>query len=328
MKAALLTRPREMVVVDDWPEPAAREGEVIVELTGLGICGSDLELWSGSRPVGGGFPWLIGHEGIGRIVAVGAAVAERRVGERVVIEPNYPCGRCDACLAGRTSTCPNRVIVAINAPGLLQERVAVPAQFAWPAPASVSDADLICTEPLAVARSAVRVSRLARDGDCLIVGAGSQGLLVCQLALALGARVSIVEPQAGRRALAERLGAVAAEPDGTRYPSVFETSGSVGGVRTALELAEPGGTVTLIGIPHDEVTVSFAAIVRDQLEIRGSLIYDHPADFRDTLALLAAGEVAPSRILNGPVPFASVGRALARARDVAGKTWIEYPSGG
>src|SRR5579875_3456963 len=295
MKAALLTRPREMVVVDDWPEPAAREGEVIVELTGLGICGSDLELWSGSRPVGGGFPWLIGHEGIGRIVAVGAAVAERRVGERVVIEPNYPCGRCDACLAGRTSTCPNRVIVAINAPGLLQERVAVPAQFAWPAPASVSDADLICTEPLAVARSA---------------------------------RVSIVEPQAGRRALAERLGAVAAEPDGTRYPSVFETSGSVGGVRTALELAEPGGTVTLIGIPHDEVTVSFAAIVRDQLEIRGSLIYDHPADFRDTLALLAAGEVAPSRILNGPVPFASVGRALARARDVAGKTWIEYPSGG
>ena len=314
-----------MMVVDDWPEPEVSDGEVIVELTGLGICGSDLELWSGARPIEGDFPWLIGHEGIGRVVAAGPGVPDARIGERVVIEPNYPCGRCAACRTGRTSICPNRVIVAINAPGLLQERVAVPAQFAWPAPASVSDTDLICTEPLAVARSAVRVSELARGDDCLIVGAGSQGLLVCQLALALGARVSIVEPQPGRRALAERRGAVAVEPDGTRYPIMFETSGSVGGVRTALELAEPGGTVTMIGIPHNDVTVSFAAIVRDQLEIKGSLIYDHPADFRGTLDLLADGAVNPSRILTGPAPFASVGDALAEARDVAGKTWIAYP---
>jgi 2-desacetyl-2-hydroxyethyl bacteriochlorophyllide A dehydrogenase len=326
MKAALLTRPREMTIVEDWPEPEAAAGEVIVELTGLGICGSDLELWSGARPTAG-FPWLIGHEGIGRVVAAGAGVPERRIGERVVIEPNYPCGRCGACRAGRTSTCPHRTIVAINAPGLLQERVAVPAQFAWPAPGAVSDADLICTEPLAVARSAVRVSGLTGGDGCLIVGAGSQGLLVCQLALALGARVSIVEPRAGRLALAERLGAVPVTPGAARYPVVFETSGSAGGVRSALELAEPGGTVTLIGIPHEEVTVSFAAIVRDQLQIRGSLIYDHPADFRATLELLARGAVAPSRILTAPCAFSAVGDAIAEARDVAGKTWIAYPAG-
>jgi len=326
MRAALLTGPREMAIVDDWPEPEASAGEVIVELTGLGICGSDLELWSGARPIGGGFPWLIGHEGIGRIVAVGDGVPENRIAERVVIEPNYPCGRCAACLAGRTSTCPNRVIVAINVPGLLQERVAVPAQFAWPAPRSVSDADLICTEPLAVARSAVRTSRLHSDDRCLIVGAGSQGLLVCQLAIALGARVSILEPQPGRRALAERLGAVSVEPDETRYPIVFETSGSAGGVRVALDLVQPGGRVTMIGIPHEDVPVAFAAIVRDQIEIKGSLIYDHPADFRATLDLLARGAVAPSEILTPPSPFAAVGDAIAAARDVAGKTWIAYPS--
>jgi alcohol dehydrogenase/L-iditol 2-dehydrogenase len=325
MKAALLTEPRKMLIVDDWPEPELTADAVIVELTDLGICGSDLELWSGGRPTGG-FPWLIGHEGIGRVIAVGSDVPEHRLGERVVIEPNYPCGRCAACRAGRTSICPNRVIVAINSPGLLQERVAVPARFAWPAPESVSDADLICTEPLAVARSAVRTSGLAHGDRCLIVGAGSQGLLVCQLALALGAQVSVIEPQQGRRALAERLGAVSREPDAVRYPVVFETSGSIDGVRAALRLAEPGGTVTLIGIPHHDIPVSFAAIVRDQVHVKGSLIYDHPDDFRETLALLADRVVTPSQILTPPSEFSGVGEAIADAATVAGKTWITYPS--
>ena len=71
MKAAVLTRAGEIAMAADWPEPEPGKGEVVVGLTGVGVCGSDLAVWSGGRPVD--FPWIVGHEGTGTIVAVGGA---------------------------------------------------------------------------------------------------------------------------------------------------------------------------------------------------------------------------------------------------------------
>jgi threonine dehydrogenase-like Zn-dependent dehydrogenase len=241
-----------------------------------------------------------------------------------VIEPNYPCGRCPVCQAGRTSTCPNRVIVGINAPGLLRERVAVPAPFAWPAPDGVSDEDLVCTEPLAVARSAVRTSSASSGDRCLVIGAGSQGLLLCQLLLALGAEVAVIEPHRGRRQLAREIGATTPESVSVPHPLVFETSGSRDGIHSSVELVEPGGTVVMIGIPHTDIPISIASVVRQQVRVIGSLIYDHPTDFRETLALLADHTVRPSAILSPPSDFVAVSDALAGAANVAGKSWISF----
>src|SRR3984885_1129550 len=176
MRAAVLTRVGEITMTDDWPEPAPDRGEVVVGLAGVWIGGSDLAVWSGGRPVA--FPWAAGHEGTGTIVAVGEGVSADRVGERVVVEPNYPCGRCEGCLRGRTAMCPNRQAVGINVPGLLRERAAVPAEFAWTAPVSLADQDLVCVEPMAVALHAARVGRVGAESRCLVMGAGSQGLLL------------------------------------------------------------------------------------------------------------------------------------------------------
>ena len=322
MKAALLIGTKEVELVDDWPEPELTPEAVIVEMTGLGICGSDLAVWSGHRPPET-FPWIIGHEAIGRIVAVGERVQDRAVGERVVIEPNYPCGVCPACRRGRTSTCANRQAVGINAPGLLRERAAVPAAFAWQAPAAISDEDLVCAEPVAVAHSAVQTSGLRNGNRCLVIGAGAQGLFVCQLALALGASVAVIEPQAARLALAEELGAEPA-PRAEEFGLVFETSGSREGVRTALRLVEAGGTAILIGIPHGEIPVSIAALVRRQVRVIGSLIYDHPTGFERTLEMLAAHGTRPGSILGQPFELASAQEALASAAHLAGKSWISF----
>ena len=322
MRAALLVSPKQLELVDDWPEPDLSPGAVIVEMTGLGICGSDLAVWSGHRPPDT-FPWIIGHEAIGRIVAIGGDVPDRTVGERVVIEPNYPCGICPSCRQGRTSTCTNRLAVGINSPGLLRERAAIPADFAWPAPAGISDEDLVCAEPVAVAHSAVETSGLRPGGRCLVVGAGAQGLFVCQLAVALGADVSVIEPQPARVALAEQLGAKRADPD-DEFPLVFETSGSSDGVLSALRLVEPGGTVILIGIPHSEIPVPIASLVRRQVHVIGSLIYDHPTGFERTLELLSGQETTPGQILGEPYGLASAQEALSSAASYAGKSWISF----
>jgi L-gulonate 5-dehydrogenase len=320
MKAAVLTRAGQITMTDDWPEPEPGRGEVVVGLTGVGICGSDLAVWSGERPVG--FPWIAGHEGIGTIVAAGEGVSGDRVGERVVVEPNYPCGRCEGCLRGRTAMCQNRRAVGINVPGLLRERAAVPAEFAWTAPAGLADQDLVCVEPMAVALHAARLGKAAAGTSCLVVGAGSQGLLLLMVLRATGARVAVVEPNAGRLAIARSLGA---QPmASTSYELVFETSGSVGGTRQALSCLGAGGTLVLIGIPHDDVPLSTASIVRGHATVMGSIIYDHPGDFSDTLDFITAKSLVPSSIIQRTFSFNESQAALSSAVGVSGKSWIKF----
>ena len=264
----------------------------------------------------------MGHEGTGTIVAVGAGVSSERIGDRVVIEPNYPCGACDGCRC-RTAMCQNRRSVGINIPGLLRERAAIPAQFAWNAPEGLADQDLMCVEPMAVALHAARLGNAAAAGtSCLIVGAGSQGLLLLMVLRAMGAEVTVVEPRDGRLAIARSLGARIAERDS--YELVFETSGSVGGTQRALRSLGTGGTLVLIGIPHDDVPLSTASIVRGHATVMGSIIYDHPHDFSDTLAFITAHALSPSSIIRRTFGFADSQAALSSAVDVAGKSWIKF----
>jgi alcohol dehydrogenase/L-iditol 2-dehydrogenase len=320
MKAAVLTRVGEIVMTADWPEPAPGRGEVVVELTGVGLCGSDLAVWSGGRAVD--FPWIVGHEGAGTVVAVGEGVSRTRIGDRVVIEPNYPCGACGGCLRGRTAMCSRRRSVGINIPGLLRERAAIPEQFAWPAPAGLTDQDLVCVEPMTVALHAARLGRAAAGSRCLIVGAGSQGLLLLLVLRALGADVAVVEPHDGRLAIARSLGAHRAAR--SAYELVFETSGSVGGTQQALRSLDTGGTLVLIGIPHDDVPLSTASIVRGHATVMGSIIYDHPRDFSETLAFITGNSLVPSSIIRRTFSFSDAQAALSSAVGVSGKSWIKF----
>jgi threonine dehydrogenase-like Zn-dependent dehydrogenase len=320
MKAAVLTGIGEVVMVEDWPEPVPAPGEVVVELAGVGVCGSDIAVWSGERRAD--LPWILGHEGAGTIVAAGAGVSGARIGERVVIEPNYPCGECPGCRRGRTSLCSGRLSVGMNVPGLLRERAAVPAQYAWTAPDGLTDQDLVCVEPMAVVRHAARVGNAAAGTRCLIVGAGSQGLLLLLALRAIGAEVSVVEPHAGRLEIATSLGARQAESPA--YELVFETSGSVAGTQQALRSLDVGGTLVLIGLPHGDVPLSTASIVRRHGTVLGSIIYDHPGDFRQTLAFVADNALSLSSIVRRTFGFSDSQAALRCAATVPGKSWIKF----
>jgi alcohol dehydrogenase/L-iditol 2-dehydrogenase len=323
VRAIVLVRPGLAAEVEDWPEPVPGPQEVIVRMRGVGLCGSDLAVYHGRRDTPA-LPWLMGHEGGGDIVAVGADVTDRWVGQRVAIEPNYCCLDCPPCRAGYTSACTRRVVVAFNHPGLLAQRVAVPARFTWPVPAEWDDRTLCCVEPVAVARSAVRRSGVGPGDRCLVVGAGSQGLFLCQALLAVGAAPAIVEPHPGRLALARRLGAGPAGDDpGETFRFVFEAAGAGGAVQTALERAAPGGTVMLVGLSPTPLPLTVSQVVRRQLTLRGSLIYDHPADFPDTIAALASRESDPARVVQPGFPPERAAEAFAGALEAPGKTWLD-----
>jgi threonine dehydrogenase-like Zn-dependent dehydrogenase len=329
VRAAVLDgSPWALRVDDRWPEPSAGSGQVVVRVRGVGICGSDLALVSGRwRPPS--VPWVPGHEAVGEIVAAGPGVPGSRVGERVVIEPNVPCFACPPCRAGLTSACTRRTSLGFSAPGLLADLVAVPAPFAWPVPPGWTDEDAVCLEPLTVAQAAIRRSAALPPAGgppaagpasrCLVIGAGSQGLLLCVALAAHGVAPSVIEPHPGRLALAASLGAIPVVPGAGEFDVIFETSGTAAALAEAVVRAAVGGTIVLIGLSDGDIPVDAETVVRRQLRIQGSLTYDHPADFA---AAVAGPALHPGRVLQARYPLAKSAEAFRSAAHAPGKTWI------
>jgi alcohol dehydrogenase/L-iditol 2-dehydrogenase len=312
--------PRALRLVSDWPEPQAGPGEVLIQVRGVGICGSDLALHTGRRQPPS-FPWVVGHETFGEIAATGPGVDRGRTGQRVVVEPNVPCATCPACRSGRTSACPHRKVLGFSVPGTLAERIVVPADFAWPVPPDWGDGDAVCAEPLTVALAAVRraLTFKADTEHCLVIGAGSQGTLTCVALTACGITPAVLDPQPGRRALAAELGARPAGPGEGGFGLVFETSGAPEAVAEAVDRAARGGLIVLMGLNSQPVPLVTQRIVQRQLTLMGSLIYDHPGDFA-----AATGEPnrGPGRVLRACYPMAEAEAAFRAAATVPGKTWI------
>jgi len=320
LRAVLLGRdPWSLRVVTDWPEPVPGPGQVLVRVVGVGICGSDLALADGRRRPPD-YPWIPGHEAFGEVVATGHGADPELAGRRVVIEPNYPCLRCAACRSGQTSLCPDRAVVGFTVPGLLADYAVVPAAYAWPVPDTWAWGDALCTEPLTVARAAIRRrGDLALSRRCLVIGAGSQGALMCVALLARGITPYVLEPADGRRELAVSLGAIAARPGDNGFETVFETSGSEAALAEAVTRAAPGATVMLIGLSGEPALTDTELIVRRQLTLRGSIIYDHPKDFAATLSTASP---TAGRVLRASYTLEETAAAFRAARTVAGKTWI------
>jgi threonine dehydrogenase-like Zn-dependent dehydrogenase len=326
MRAVALVAPGQVEVVNDWPEPELSPDDVVVQIRGVGLCGSDLSVFDGTRQVPGR-PWVFGHEGGGDIIAVGSGVKDREVGQRVVIEPNFADGTCPACLAGHTSACDNRQVLAITRTGILAERVAVPADYTWPISPDWPDVTLACVEPMVVAHTAVRRAKVPVGADCLVIGAGSQGQLVCQSLLAAGAQPYVMEPHPGRLVLAMKLGARPAEVHGAdTYPFVFETAGVPAVCEPAYNAVAKTGKLVVVGFNDQPARFTTMDLVQRQVTIVGQLIYDHPVDFQATLAAVAAGQLAPEQTVQATGPVTATAAALAAVREIPGKSWIEFSS--
>lgn len=331
MRAVVLGEsPWSLRLDEDWPDPKPGFGEVLIRVSGVGICGSDLALVAGYRRPEG-FPWVLGHEAFGEIVDTGGDIDATRIGQRVVIEPNFPCLSCPSCRRGFTSACTRRVSLGFSAPGALADLVVVPSEFAWEIPADWSDEDAVCTEPLTVALTAMRRAGLrprdgqvpeAAEGRCLVLGAGSQGALLCAALVAGGITPFVLEPHDGRRALAASLGAVAAGPSDDEFSLIFETSGATAALAEATSRAAAGATIVLVGLSGGPIALDADTVVRQQLRMQGSLIYEHPKDFAGTLSSSAIPAIRPGRVLHGYYPLNEAVTAFRRARQAPGKTWI------
>lgn len=321
MRAALLLRPGE-IVIGDVPEPEPGPDDVRIEVGGVGLCGSDLAVFHGKWPAPQ-YPWIQGHEAFGRIEAVGERIAADRIGEVVVVEPNVACFDCPQCARGLTSACARRQSVGMNRAGALAEKLVVPSANAW-AIHGPAELDLVCVEPLAVVEAALRRLGAPVPGSALVVGVGSQGLLMTLSLVAQGATVLAFDVNPRRLALATTLGARALSPDDAAAPVdlVVDTVGTPASTDIALRYVAIGGTVLVLSLDATPFEISAQTLVRRQLVLRGSLTYDHPGDFRATVARVREGAVSPGRVITDEYPLVAAQRAFETSGSAGGKTWI------
>jgi (R,R)-butanediol dehydrogenase/meso-butanediol dehydrogenase/diacetyl reductase len=336
--AAAVYRGRGRIEVEELPVPEPGPGEVLLEVGWCGICGSDLHvLVEGMGHKGS----VEGHEYSGTVSAIGDGVAGLSIGEQVVGRPALGCGECRQCRRGRPSLCDARDTPGTApAQGAFATYKLLSAGDVQPLPQGLSTRAAALTEPLAVALHGITLSQIEPGQRALVMGCGPIGALTLAALRALGIDdVSVCEPAASRRALAERLGATAVvEPDDLDVPSmaepgrvvdgavdvVFECSGKAAAMEAGLAQLQRGGTMVFVGAGIHRPRLDPNRILLNEVVITGAFCYDADG-FPRALELLASGRLPIDDLVEpDDVALHDLPDALARlaAGELAGKVMV------
>lgn len=321
MKALIITGPYKAEVQDVAP-PAAADGEVVVDVRRAGICGTDMEFYSGEMQYlddgNAEYPVRIGHEWMGVVSAVGADVDPSWIGRRVTGDTMLGCGQCRRCRSGLQRVCSYRYELGVRGgrPGALAEQVAVPARALHALPDTVDDASGALVEPGGNAYRSVIAAQLSPGDRVLITGGGTIGLLCALFARARGAEVHILGRSARSLAFAHALGFAdsVAEADLPDLPwdAVIEASNSPALPARALDLVEPGKRVVYVGLAGSPSLIDTRTLALADVTAVG--ILSASGGIEGTIQGYADGSVDPRPLISATVSLEDLPAILAGDR--------------
>lgn len=313
MRALLLREPLVMGPADQ-PEPQPTEGNALVRVRSIGICGSDLHAYRGHHPFVT-YPRILGHELGGEILEIGPNRNDLRAGDRVCVEPILNCGACYPCRQGRYNCCTSIRVFGIHTDGGMTERINVPAERLHRAPVALSFDELALCETLSIGVQAVRRGQVVAGETVLIVGAGPIGLGTLVAAQAKGARTLVSDPIATNRQAAEAMGAdVVLDPGSASFVEQVRSAGADGGAHVVIEavglpatiaqtveLAAPTGRIVVIGVCKDPVPIPIAELMRKEIDLRTTR--NSCAAFPEVLELFRTHREALARMVTHRFEF-------------------------
>jgi D-xylulose reductase len=329
MNALVLEGKRDLRIRDI--EIAERMGpdDVEIAINTVGICGSDLHYYEygGIGEFMVKSPMVLGHEASGTVVEVGANVSSLRVGDRVCMEPGIPDSQSRAVKRGLYNLDPAvRFWATPPVHGCLRPTVVHPAAFTYRLPASVSFAEGAVIEPLAVGVHAANKAKIANGQVAAVIGAGTIGIVTALSALSGGCskvvivdviqeklefcrrytNVVIVNPQTD-----DLREVVRRETENWGVDCVFEASGSPDGLKTAFEIACPGGCVIQIGCPP--LPVSFTVSVPQVKELRLEFVHRYAHVFPNAIQMVSSGRIDVKPLITETFPFEKAVTAFEHA---------------
>jgi D-arabinitol dehydrogenase (NADP+) len=317
MTSAIILKPGE-IVVSDLPKPEAGEGEVLIRVRASGICGTDLHIYAGEYM--GSYPIVPGHEFSGDVVETGKGVSRVAAGDRVAVEPNIACGKCDNCLSNRQNFCLNWSAVGVTRPGGMAELVVVPEENVFP----VGDLDYktaAFVEPLScVLHGLGKLKQYPGDRVC-ILGAGPIGCLLLMCARLSGAaEVILVERNGARRELAATLGADSVHEESRAVGDescdiVIDASGAIPLMLDSTRIARKGGQILLFGVPRagDELTLRPFVLFEKGLQISSS--FTSVRNSLQAVSLLRSGRISVEKLVSHTYPLRDLEKAITSIQD-------------
>jgi L-iditol 2-dehydrogenase len=324
MRQAVMTAPGS-IEFRQVPKPAPRDDEVLVRVRRIGVCGSDIHVYHGLHPYTT-YPVVQGHEVGGTVDAVGAAVRELAVGDRVVIMPQVTCGACYPCRQGMYHICDRLRVMGFQAGGAAQDYFPLRAAMALKLPESIGLDHAAMIEPLAVA-----VHALARFGDVrgknvAVLGAGTIGNLVAQAARASCARRVLISDISEYRLEKARRAGFSLTVDRRRddlgeawktfgedgADVILECAGAPEAVADAIRHARKGSMVVVVGVIGKPPVVDLGLVQDRELVLAGSLMY-RKSDFEIAIAMAASGAIHFDEVITHRFPF---GEYLAAYRTI------------
>lgn len=301
---------KDEIRLGDLPEPSPGPGEALVAVRASGICGTDIEVLHGHYGTGA-FPLVPGHEFAGEVVALGPDVAGLRLGDRVVVDPNLPCGACDPCLRGLTNLCERLGAYGVTVNGGFAEYCAVRADKLH----GIGELDYptaALAEPVACVLNGIRAVGGASARHALIFGAGPIGLLMALTLRAKGVgEVALADIAPDRRARAEGFGFAGLAPgdleDRVQAVDLVVDCTGVPAVAAGLtRYAINGGRVLYFGVcpPAARIEIAPFEIFRRQLTLAGS--HSLNQNIPEALEVLAAHGPEMARVISDRVPLGEI----------------------
>ena len=321
MRAFVLTGPRRYAV-QDVPVPVAVPGEAVVEVDRVGVCGTDVEFFTGEMAYlhqgHTSYPLRPGHEWCGTVLSVGGAVDPGWVGRRVMGDTMIGDGTCRRCLRGHPHVCERRQEVGIRGgrAGALAEQVVVPVSSLHALPDEVDPVLGALVEPGGNALRAARATGAGPGDRALVLGPGAIGLLVAMFLRAAGAEVHLLGATGASLSYARTLGFAHTwtvdDLPALPFDAVVDASNAAHLPALALDLVEPAGRVVYIGLSGTPSRVDTRTLVLKDVTAVG--ILSASPGLEDTIAAYASGAVDPRPLVAATVGLEEVGEVLAGSR--------------
>ena len=328
MKSVICQEPGNLQLIER-PEPSAANGEVLVRIRRVGVCGTDMHIFQGNQPFLS-YPRVMGHELAGEIGEAPRG-SSFKTGEPVYIVPYLSCGHCIACRAGKTNCCMTLQVLGVHRDGGMCELLALPEANVFRAEGiSLDEAAMV--EFLAIGAHAVERGQVRAGQRVLVVGAGPIGMGVILFARLKGAAVTALDGRADRIALArDHLGAastvllgpgdaeaLAAETKGEFYDVVFDATGNGRAMERGFAFVAHGGSYVFVSLVRQDITFNDPEFHKRETALLGSR-NAQPQDFATVMAAFR----------NGQVPVRALNTHRARLEDLASRMpeWIKPESG-
>lgn len=311
MRAVIYDEPGSMHI-GEAEKPSPGEGQALIEVARVGICGSDLNIAAGLFPPTP-FPITPGHEFSGVVAEVGTGVDFLSPGTRVAVDPSLFCGHCQWCYVGRGNLCDSWGAIGDTVDGAAAEFVVVPARNCHPIPDAMSFAEAAAVEPLSCAVHAIDRVPPRVGESVLVIGGGTMGLLTGQLLARGGAAdLVLVERSADRRPLGEQMGfhasyddvGAALERRPAGFDLVVDATGVPAAIQSGLEAVAKGGRFLQVGVapPESRIELSPFQLYNQEITLHGSMaVLD---SYAPALKLIADGVVDVNPILTHVYPLA------------------------